>query len=714
MAYAHDTADLLHVSLLYPAIDNHAHPLLSSRNRDDLPLEGAISEARGEALINDAPHTLACFRAQAQLTRLLGLPMKSSWEDVKAQRAKTDYNELCRQCFQEANIHCMLLDDGLDQSQRVEGIAWHNQFATYGARRIVRIEVEAEALLQDLFKPYLANNSLSEADLKTLFDRFTQKFQTHLRDAISSTENKVVALKSIVCYRTGLNVSLDNAQEAIKISLNDLFSTYRQTQSCRLQSKSLNDYVVCLTLDICRETEKPIQFHTGLGDDDITLSLASPALLQPLIKAYPEVKFILLHASYPFTREASYLTAVFSNVFLDFGEVFPMVSGQGQRDILNQVLELSPTTKIMFSTDGRYWPESYYLASIQARNILYEVFRDALNHGELTEAQAIEITKAVLFKNANRIYALGLPVPAPQVQGSPHWQVTGSHGTPNVNAPLGQFEWSPSFAGGRIMPPVPVPQAQGSHTPNVHAAPLGAGTSSPPQGPHVTNSASQTVDANRPPSEPAHDHRQVAHKNPAHVTNPGQTVDANRPASEPALPDYKLPPTKADKFVDLTKVHIDIRLPKSACVLPPKSWYRVRSSMEPKYFSTVSPVWPTAIRQYSIAVPAELGLLVLIPPHSIVEISKFPSDIRVPADSGIRVIDVPDSDKKMIWEKCLESYKEQFNAIRREFPNKKKFHARIRFMQKCFDSNLWEFGREQEPDGSVKFNFVFLELKPYD
>ena len=62
-----------------------------------------------------------------------------------------------------------------------------------------------------------------------------------------------------------------------------------------------------------------VQFHTGFGDNDIALALASPALLQPLIKAYPQVKFVLLHASYPFTREAGYLTSVYSNVFLDFG-----------------------------------------------------------------------------------------------------------------------------------------------------------------------------------------------------------------------------------------------------------------------------------------------------------------------------------------------------------------------------------------------------------
>lgn len=64
-----------------------------------------------------------------------------------------------------------------------------------------------------------------------------------------------------------------------------------------------------------------MQFHTGLGDSDITLTLSSPAHLQPIIKQFPETLFVLLHSSYPYTRDAGYLAAVYPNVFLDFGEV---------------------------------------------------------------------------------------------------------------------------------------------------------------------------------------------------------------------------------------------------------------------------------------------------------------------------------------------------------------------------------------------------------
>lgn len=138
------SAELLKATLAYPAIDNHAHPLLSNSDRNALPLEGIISDASGEALINDAPNTLACSRAMIQLKKLFGMRDNESWIDVKAKRASMDYVELCSLCFQESNIHCILIDDGLAPKQELEGLGWHDQFTKQRIRRIVRVETEAE------------------------------------------------------------------------------------------------------------------------------------------------------------------------------------------------------------------------------------------------------------------------------------------------------------------------------------------------------------------------------------------------------------------------------------------------------------------------------------------------------------------------------------------------------------------------------------------
>lgn len=71
--------------------------------------------------------------------------------------------------------------------------------------------------------------------------------------------------------------------------------------------------------------------------------------MQVLIKAYPQAKIVLLHSSYPYTRDAGYLTAVYPNVFLDFGEIFPFLSAEGQASVVRQMLEMTPTNKILWS-----------------------------------------------------------------------------------------------------------------------------------------------------------------------------------------------------------------------------------------------------------------------------------------------------------------------------------------------------------------------------
>jgi hypothetical protein len=52
---------------------------------------------------------------------------------------------------------------------------------------------------------------------------------------------------------------------------------------------------------------------------------------------------------------------VYKNVYLDFGEVFPFISAEGQRTVIRQVLELAPTNKILWSSPSALDPLSLTL-----------------------------------------------------------------------------------------------------------------------------------------------------------------------------------------------------------------------------------------------------------------------------------------------------------------------------------------------------------------
>jgi predicted TIM-barrel fold metal-dependent hydrolase len=88
---------------------------------------------------------------------------------------------------------------------------------------------------------------------------------------------------------------------------------------------------------------------------------------------YSMVPFVLLHSAYPYTREAGYLATVYKHVYLDIGEVFPMVSRDGQKSILRQSLEIVPGSKLLYSSDGHWFPETFWLANKQFREVWLEV-----------------------------------------------------------------------------------------------------------------------------------------------------------------------------------------------------------------------------------------------------------------------------------------------------------------------------------------------------
>jgi predicted TIM-barrel fold metal-dependent hydrolase len=124
------------------------------------------------------------------------------------------------------------------------------------------------------------------------------------------------------------------------------------------------------------------------------LEKANPSVMQPVIKEFSNTIFVLLHSSYPFTQEAGYLASVYKNVYrvyprsplaflssrllsVDFGEVFPMVSRSGQLALLRQVLELTPTNKILWSSEHNLRLKCSLSNRVQSRRPL--VARDVLS-----------------------------------------------------------------------------------------------------------------------------------------------------------------------------------------------------------------------------------------------------------------------------------------------------------------------------------------------
>ncbi|KAJ0159498.1 Protein fluG [Colletotrichum tanaceti] len=424
---------LSHTIQTTPIIDNHAHPLLDPDAIGRYPLLSITTEAHGDA-IHASLTSLAHLRAVKQLAKVLRC--EPSWEAVvnaiEARRIE-DYDAWVAECLD--GIEAVLVDDGLDAEDAVYPYAYFSDVTRSPAKRIVRIEKMAADIInrhlpkrQDESESAAPRDDAAAAaaaikDAGVAFEKAIKAFDHSIAEAIADPE--VVGFKSVICYRTGLAIprrpdaaAARKAFEAIHAdhargtSTSTTSTTTTDGAFTRVNHRGLNEYLVhrlaCLIRNATGTGKKPIQFHTGLGDNDITLTSASPSHLQDFIRQYPTVPIVLLHASYPFVREAGYLACVYANVYADIGEIFPVLSRDGQETALRQILELCPWSKILWSTDGHWFPETYLLAVLQVREVLEKVLCEYARKGHMTWREGTKLVKDMLFNNANHIYHLGL------------------------------------------------------------------------------------------------------------------------------------------------------------------------------------------------------------------------------------------------------------------------------------------------------------------
>lgn len=425
-----------------PLIDNHCHALLPLDKQKQEGFLTITSEATGEALPH-ARSTLAHHRAVTQLCQLEGIPLRKttaeSWNAYCKHRTTVNEDEFTKRSLQ--GIETVLIDDGIRHSSKPHPYSWHSKYTRSPAKRIVRIETVAEDLMHKLGQDML--EAWEERQETRPFGDIFEAFDENLWQEIYEIKDDeaVVGWKSAIAYRSGLSIDppvggRPGASSEIRDEVESLVNAYIKDKTLpRVNFKPLNDYIVntlacCLTLqaeDGCRI--KPIQFHTGLGDNDLTWTLADPSNLQAFIKRWPTVPIVLLHASYPFTRQAAYLASVYSNVYLDIGEIFPMISREGQESALRQALELTPTSKACWSTDGHFYQETYSLAVLQSRQALKEVLGDMMRKGDVDERLAKEIVQDLFFNTSNKLYDLKLPfklLPAPATQSPAPVSQSGS------------------------------------------------------------------------------------------------------------------------------------------------------------------------------------------------------------------------------------------------------------------------------------------------
>lgn len=127
---------------------------------------------------------------------------------------------------------------------------------------------------------------------------------------------QIAALKSVICYRSGLDIGVHSNEELLdsfEILVKQCLRSRESKKRLFDMSKPLHDYLIRATLARIESWKKagivkPILFHTGYGYFPNIAYLhqsVDPGSLEPVIREFRDVEFVLLHSSPQCTQRAA-------------------------------------------------------------------------------------------------------------------------------------------------------------------------------------------------------------------------------------------------------------------------------------------------------------------------------------------------------------------------------------------------------------------------
>ena len=375
-----------------PIIDSHCHAFDPIQEDDDFRIYFNMSLWRPPAsVVSDNIVTRKLIR---ELGKYIGAPSGAAQDEIAEFRNslyKKDPKKYTRKLMDSANVKAMLVDTGFP----------HEQFTKHGG---VDLNLFSDLVGCKVYPIFRMSTSVFKI-FKEMPETFEEAIDILEKDFEKSIKvDKIVAIKSIIAYETGLEIFRHTKKEA-----SEAYNRYKKENN-KKDEKILRDYFCVYGLLKARENNLPMQFHTGLGSAPaLDLRVANPILLQYLLAEddIKEVKVIITHSGYPFTTEAGYLTSIYPNVYCDFSAIIPYF-GVAAKKAITDILEFAPANRVMYGSDGVMVPEVYWMAYTQGLKILGTVLDELVLSDWITKSEAIEFAEKMLYKNALEIYGLNL------------------------------------------------------------------------------------------------------------------------------------------------------------------------------------------------------------------------------------------------------------------------------------------------------------------
>lgn len=168
----------------------------------------------------------------------------------------------------------------------------------------------------------------------------------------------------------------------------------------------LGDWCLARGIERAIEYNLPFKIHTGLTA--FLRTLIQPDRLRaghlcPLLAAYPEARFVLMHTAYPYSAELLAVAKQFPNVYLDMCWGWA-IDFHAAIDFVRRVLHAVPVNKWFAFGGDAFWPAQSVAYAFQARDGLTRALQAEIDDGLLHESEAIQIARRVMRDNQYAVF----------------------------------------------------------------------------------------------------------------------------------------------------------------------------------------------------------------------------------------------------------------------------------------------------------------------
>ncbi len=162
----------------------------------------------------------------------------------------------------------------------------------------------------------------------------------------------------------------------------------------------LGDWCWARGVELAGEYDLPFKLHTGYYAHygHMQTNYIQPGHLSDLLIRYPDTRFVLMHAGYPYSNELVALAKHFPNVYADLCWAWS-IDPYAASDFLRRCIHAVPANKIFAFGGDTWWPGTAVGFAAQARLWLTRALQAEIDDGFLSEDEAIALANRFMREN---------------------------------------------------------------------------------------------------------------------------------------------------------------------------------------------------------------------------------------------------------------------------------------------------------------------------